>query len=59
MPRGSKAGSNFPVFFPVNGKFGGRDGFAVDLHHRQTVCSSENLSLNFSQKALFRAFSLF
>jgi hypothetical protein len=37
----------------------GRDGFAGDCIHRQTVWSSENLSLNFSQKALFRAFFVF
>jgi hypothetical protein len=53
MPRGSKAVA-ISLYFSLLTGILGRDRFANNCLHRQTVCSSENISLNSTQKALFR-----
>jgi hypothetical protein len=55
--RPPSAGKN-SLYFSLLSGICPRDGFAGDCILRQTVCSSENLSLNFPQKALFWAFSV-
>jgi hypothetical protein len=46
----------FYLYFSLLTGIRGRDGFAGDWHHRQTVCSSENCSLVSPEFAAFRRF---
>jgi hypothetical protein len=48
----------FSLYFSLLTGIFGRDGFAADCDHRQTVCSSENCSLISRKFAAFRGFLL-